>query len=292
MLYEILSKLVAESLLSLYPVFVKNIPLSIDLQMWSRFFSYIVISFWFIDFKYIFDTLFTKNGILLWIITIIHVYTSYRGFQLLESGISYSIFYLYPIMILLMAGKTVHPIMILSIIGVYLLSIHEEPVKENLEDKLDTEKEKTKEKPFINAELFDYEGIVMILLAALTEAYIYFIVRNIKTTNHWNHVFLSYFPGALLFTGYLFNSIKNIQLNSVLTGSLGINAVIGLMGYLLRFYAMSNLDTTIYAVLSYFGIFMAYVYGVVFSGDIITWPKIIGTICIILPNLFLKFTKK
>jgi hypothetical protein len=32
--------------------------------------------------------MFSKNGLLLSFITIIHVYTSYRGFQLLESGIA------------------------------------------------------------------------------------------------------------------------------------------------------------------------------------------------------------
>ena len=37
MLY-IASKVIAESLLSLYPVFVKHIELPIETQMWSRFF--------------------------------------------------------------------------------------------------------------------------------------------------------------------------------------------------------------------------------------------------------------
>ena len=34
-------------------------------------------------------------------ITLAHVYTSYRGFQLLESDYLYTLFHLYPIMILL-----------------------------------------------------------------------------------------------------------------------------------------------------------------------------------------------
>ena len=37
-MYEIIIKILSEALLSLYPVFVKNIDLALDLQVWSRFF--------------------------------------------------------------------------------------------------------------------------------------------------------------------------------------------------------------------------------------------------------------
>ena len=43
MFYEIASKLVSESLLSLYPVIVKNLAIPIEMQLWSRFFTYVVI---------------------------------------------------------------------------------------------------------------------------------------------------------------------------------------------------------------------------------------------------------
>jgi hypothetical protein len=121
MFYEIASKLASESLLSLYPVIVKNIQIPIEIQLWSRFFTYVVISIFFIDPSYIKSNLISPDGILLSVITIAHVYTSYKGFILLESGISYTIFYLYPIMILLMSGEPINPIMGMSILGVYLL---------------------------------------------------------------------------------------------------------------------------------------------------------------------------
>ena len=49
MYLEILSKLVAESLLSFYSIFVKKINVPIILQIWSRFFTYVLISSFFID---------------------------------------------------------------------------------------------------------------------------------------------------------------------------------------------------------------------------------------------------
>lgn len=276
MYLDIISKIISESLLSLYPIFVKYINIPIHLQVWSRFFTYIFISSFFIDYSFIINTIFSKYGILLALVTIIHVYSSYKGFQILESGIAYILFYTYPIMILLLAGEKISYIMIFAIIGIILLS------QEKIENFKIFEKKDIKEN-------FKYEGVVMIMLAALTEALIYFIVRNIKTNNNWNHLFLSYALGTVILTIYFFKDIKNIQFAKTLSVSMIINIFIGLVGYLLRFYAISRLDTKIYVPLSYFGILMAYIYGVFINKDVITIKKIIGTICILIPNFYLLF---
>lgn len=265
MFLEILSKLTSESLLSLYPVFVKHIGLPIGLQTWSRCFSYAIISAMFIDYSYVFNALQTSPGILLSIVTIVHIYVSYRGFELLESGVAYSIFYLYPIMILLMSKtQEINPIILLAIPGVYLLVSNEQFNLVNI----------------INSP----EGFFMMLLAAITEAIIYYLVRDIKTTNHWNHIFISYFLGAITLTLYFFKHISTIVFKSPLSISLGINTIIGLFGYLLRFYAISRLETTLYAALSYFGIFMATVYGILINGEPIQPKKIIGSLLIIVSS--------
>ena len=272
MFYEIASKLFSESLLSLYPVIVKNIAIPIEMQLWSRFFTYVVISMFFIDQSYIQSNLVSADGIMLSLATIAHVYTSYKGFMLLESGMSYTLFYLYPIMILLMSGEPISPIMGLSLLGVYLL----------YSDK--TEPNKT-EKESENKDQNKLHGVVMISLAAFTEALIYFIVRRLKTTNNWNHIFLSYFPGSIIMTGLLFTQINFA--NKSINLSLLLNGVIGLVGYLLRFFAISKLSPSIYAPLSYFGVIMAYVYGILINGEQITLMKVLGSLCIIIPNLFL-----
>jgi drug/metabolite transporter (DMT)-like permease len=266
MFYEIASKLASESLLSLYPVIVKNIAIPMEMKLWSRFFVYVAISLFFVDPAYIKSNAVSADGILLGIVTIAHVYTSYKGFMLLESGMSYTLFYLYPIMILLMSGEPISPIMGLSLFGVYLLySEDQEEMTKNKED----------------ADLDKLHGIVMISLAAFTEALIYFIVRRLKTTNNWNHIFLSYFPGSLLLTGFVYK-----QITPRVNLSLALDGVIGLVGYLLRFFAISRLTPSVYAPLSYFGVIMAYVYGILINGEQITMTKVLGTLCIIIPNLF------
>jgi len=262
MFLEILSKLTSESLLSLYPVFVKHIGLPLGLQTWSRCFSYAIISALFIDYSYVFHALKTSSGILLSLVTLLHIYVSYRGFELLESGVAYSLFYLYPIMILLMSHKRINPIILLAIPGVYLLVSNEQF---NL--------------------VQSPEGFIMMLLAALTEAIIYYLVKDIKTTNHWNHIFISYFLGAILLSLYFFKNISTTTFKGpLLSISLGINTIIGLLGYLLRFYSISKLETTLYAALSYFGIFMATLYGILINGEPIQIKKIIGSVLIIVSS--------
>ncbi len=291
--FPVISKLLSESLLSLYPVFVKNIDLSLPLQLLSRVSIYVIISFLFCNFGFIKSNLFKPMGILLGITTLAHIYASYRGFQLLESGISYTLFYTYPIFILLMSGQPFHWSILIALLGVYLLSTEQLKTKslpkhENFEE--DDQKETEKENK--NKEMFKYEGFLMIFLASLTEALIYFQIRKIKTDNNWNHVFISYFIGMivmLIYTGLNKKDINFEQLGLQKTFSIAllINAVIGTLGYYFRFYATSRMGPILYAFLSYFGIFMSFIYGLIFNKDPITMKKIMGALLIIVSNFYI-----
>jgi drug/metabolite transporter (DMT)-like permease len=276
----ILSKLLAESLLSLYPTFVKNIHLPLGLQSWSRFIAYLFVSSAFIDWAFVYKSFITGPGLLLSLITIVHVYTSYKGFQILDGGVAYALFYTYPLMILLLSGEPIKYMMIFAMIGVLLLASHENT---KTTDKL-TEKnqEKTQEKETNQLNMFGY---VMIFLAALTEAIIYFLVRYIKTDNSWNHVFISYLLGAIAYSAVYFKDIIQIEPTGNLSISLFINIFMGLFGYLLRFFSMSRLSASVYAPLSYFGIVMASIYGYMFNGEDLSPTKIAGIICIIIANI-------
>jgi len=294
MYLEIISKLIGESLLSFYSIFVKKINVDLILQVWTRFFAYVIISSVFVDWEFIYKSILSSYGILLSATTLAHVYTSYRSFQLLDSGVATTIFYIYPIIILLLSGTSLSPILLIPLLGVYLIAnefnnskdARREPYK-NGSDEKDVIKKNTQMK-----ENFWNEGIFMAIMAALTEAIIFYFVKNIKTLNNWNHLFLSYFVGAVVLTPYLWKNIINMELYGGVSLSLAVNAFIGLFGYYLRFYAITRLDTYIYAVLSYFGIVMSYVYGVFLNNDKITIQKIIGTLCIVLTNLYILYTKQ
>jgi drug/metabolite transporter (DMT)-like permease len=280
MYLEILSKLVAESLLSFYSIFVKKINVPLILQVWSRFFTYVLISSFFIDFNFVYKNVLSTNGILISFISMIHVYTSYRSFQLLDSGVATTLFYIYPLLILLFSGAELSPILLFAFLGVYLLASEPTEPFENIM------KEKTTMKEF-----YWNEGIISAFMAAFTEAFLFFMVKNIKTMNNWNHLFLSYFFGAIGLTLYLWKDIISITAYSGLSLSLIVNAFIGLVGYYLRFFAISRLDASIYAPLSYFGIVMSYIYGVFLNNDTINIRKIVGTLFIIGTNLYIVMQK-
>ena len=289
MYIEIISKILSESLLSLYPIFVKYINISFGLQIWSRFITYFLISSLFIDWTFIFKNILSQSAILLSIITIVHVYVSYRGFQLLESGIAYIIFYTYPLMILLFAKEKISYLYIFAIIGIILLAnTGREPlVSDNKNESYENKEDNNIFSKKNITENFPYEGIIMMILAALTETIIYFLIRDIKTFNNWNHLFISYGLSTIILSIYFSRELVNIKYSTNISISLIINAVIGLFGYLLRFYAITRLETKTYSSLSYIGILMAYIYGNIINKDIITIQKIIGTIFILIPNISL-----
>jgi drug/metabolite transporter (DMT)-like permease len=274
MLLPIASKLLSESLLSLYPIFVKKIGISMPLQMWTRLIAYVAISLIFIDWAFIKANIFSPESLALALVNLSHIYFSYEGFLNLESGVSFAIFNTYPLMILLLSGVAWDNAYIFVLIALAFFIYANHVDQQSVKNKEDTD--------------FVY-GLGMILLAALTEAFIYFLIRRVKTTNHWNHVFISYLLGAIIMTGYVFMQkdftfLKNIRV----LAATGLNGFIGSVGYFLRFFASYRLDAGIYSVLSYFGIIMSYVYGALFNNETLSIWKILGTVSIFISKALIK----
>jgi drug/metabolite transporter (DMT)-like permease len=186
-----------------------------------------------------------------------------------------------------MAGEKISPIMLVPLIGVGLLVYESNTENMESQDNLENQEEKDKETQESSNNLLMF-SVLMVFLAAFTEALLYFVVRDLKTKNNWNHLFISYFFGAILISGSLLTKLKQRSVNHLLTTSFVINIVIGLFGYLLRFYATTRLEPSLYAPLSYIGIIMSHVYGLFFNGDVITWKKVLGTLLIITPNVYIK----
>lgn len=296
MLTPAISMLVSESLLSLYPIFVKKIGLTLVHQVWARLVAYVGISAIFVNWSFIGSSLFTADALILAAINLSHIFFSYEGFRNLDSGVSFAIFNTYPLMILLIAGVMWNNVYLLVLLGLALFVLGESAATDK--ERSSTGPEGPKAAPFGTREEGSKErkeetkektnstyGIAMVLLAALTEALIYFMVRRIKTNNHWNHVFLSYFVGFVAFTGYLFVKGTGLPISGGRMGlAVGLNGFIGSVAYFLRFFAASNLAASIFAPLAYFGMVMSYVYGIVFNQETLSWEKVGGTLCILAAN--------
>lgn len=281
MLSGLFSKLTSESILGFVPFFIKTINISFFDKYFLRFLIFVLISIFFVDFNIIQKYLFKKDGIILGLITIIHVYTSYKGYELLKGGVANSILYLYPLFILLIKDQKFRWVYLIFLLGLFLLAYSDfyyyqkEEYQNNI---LDLSKKK---------EIYKFEGIINMLISAITEACIYFYILKIKTKNNWNHIFISYFMGLLFVLLFNIKKIINYQLNlnKFITSIFYI--FILLIGYYLRFYAINNLSTINYSILSYMGIFITYLYGFIFLKEKINIFNISGTISIILGNILL-----
>lgn len=274
--------LMSESLLSLYPIFVKKIDLSLIHQVWARLLAYVAMASIFVDWSFIRGALFSPDAMLLAAINLSHIFFSYEGFRNLDSGVSFAIFNTYPLMILLIAGVMWNNVYLLVLLGLALFVIGEATATQSATPK---KSEATQSDSTISEKPNFIYGIAMILLAALTEALIYFMIRRIKTGNHWNHVFLSYLFGFIAITGYLFKTFDFASVLKPRMGlAIGLNGFIGSVAYFLRFFAASNLTASIFAPLAYFGMVMSYVYGMVFNQETLSWEKVAGTLSILAAN--------
>ena len=103
----------SEIALSLYPQLIKLIPSTIEIQVATRCITYSILAIigYYItkqnktNITYNTNVLsFTKTSIVMGLVNIIHIISSYMCFNTLSSGVGYSIFYIYPIFNLL--GRT------------------------------------------------------------------------------------------------------------------------------------------------------------------------------------------
>jgi len=275
MISGFVSKIFSESILAFIPSFIKSVNISFYDKFFLRFLIFVIISFFLSDFTVIREYLFSKNGLFLSFVTIIHVFSSYNGYELLNGGVANSILYMYPLFILFLSDFKFRWIYIIFLIGLALLAYSN--LQENFKPIfIDKDKE----------EKFEFQGVLYMIVAAITEALIYFQVIKIKTKNNWNHIFISYFFGLLLLFLFRYQKSEMKMDGTVIVTSLFYIFIL-LVGYYLRFYAMNHLHINYYSILSYLGILFTYLYGFIFLKEKMNIYNISGTLCILFGNFIL-----
>ena len=91
---------------------------------------------------------------------------------------------------------------------------------------------------------------------------------------------------AMLALGYIGKSafkISSSGLGSILT----YNALVGFLGYALRFYLIPNVSTITFSALSFFGVIAAYLFSWIFTNEIPTIIQSLGAAAIIIANTVL-----
>jgi drug/metabolite transporter (DMT)-like permease len=261
----------------LYPILIKSVNTNIFTQVFARFFVFPALALAFgstYDFKAIWGNPYESFvSILNNLLNLGHIAVSYISFKNLPVGSAISLFYTFPVFNIiagaLLFGESLSLFSLILILiafyGVYLIAMTHRDIK-NIEDK---EKYKM--------------GVVMGILAAITETMIFIFIRSntdaqkspFYTVNH-----LYPFGLALLAVYAIFN--KNIVDTSSLNWAklLGFNALLGFTGYIARFYSIPRIPTIVFALLSFFGVAFGYLWGILFTKDEPTIKGIIGGLLI------------
>ncbi len=270
-----LSVFYSELVLSLYPILIKTVNTNIFSQLLARFFVFPALALVFgssKDFMMVWSNPYESMvGVLNGLMNLGHIAVSYLSFKNLPAGTAISLFYLYPIFnviagsILFGEKMTLTMILLIGVafIGTYLIATSRDK-KEGLEG---DKKEKYR------------MGIIMGILAALTETMIFIFIRWNKdakkspfyTVNHL------YPAGLLLLGGYAImnkNIVDTSKWNWIKL--LGFNGLLGFTGYIARFYAIPKVPTIVFSLLSFVGVGFGYIWGMLFTEDKPTSRVIIG----------------
>jgi drug/metabolite transporter (DMT)-like permease len=209
------------------------------------------------------------------LLNLLHVGASYSAFEALPAGNAMALFYTYPIWNVLGAaaalGESIPlsslPWMGLAALGAVLLS-----------------------KP--TATGWSAFGIAAAVLAALTETGIYLWFRKTTTAEEsqpWTNMFRMYGGSALLWVLVAVLGIFAIgrQGAGSLQTMLLFNALVGFVGYGLRFYMIPKVSTVVFSMISFFGVIAAYLFGWVFMGEVPSATQGLGAAAIIAANAFL-----
>lgn len=296
----------SEIALSLYPQLIKLVPTTIEIQVATRCITYsilAIIGYYITKNKHITPNTnivsFTKTSILMGAINIIHIISSYMCFNTLSSGVGYSIFYMYPIFNLL--GRTFiyhenidsinYIYTLMSILGVYLI------YKQNTKH---IQEPNTVLEPFVNIYTIlntknTTLGIGAGIVSALTESIIYFMVKdNPLSVSPFIQLLKFYLLGGIVSVIYLIQTFTltntTSTTNTTTTTSLGyhywitlilFNAIVGFVGYLLRFIMIPRLSTLLFNSLIFTGVIFAYIWGYILSNEPLTYSNVSGTLLIV-----------
>jgi drug/metabolite transporter (DMT)-like permease len=273
-----LSVLYSELVLSLYPILIKVVNTNMYTQLLSRFLVFPILAF-------LGATLYHQplwdstsdwlSALIMNIINMAHIGVSYTAFKDLPAGTAISLFYLYPIFNViagvLLFGESISllsiGLILVAFVGTYFIATsHPE------EKKTDTAYHTTYDR-----------GVIMGILAAMTETLIFIFVRSNKKAHQSPFYAISqlYPFGLVALIGYgLFqtNMVDTTPIHWLYL--LGFNAILGFTGYLARFYGISNVPTIVFSLLSFIGVIGGYVWGLLFTDDKPTVKAVIGGGCI------------
>ena len=274
-----ISLLVSNILLSSYPILIKNYVLSVDTltQLIIRCVVYILLAIPFMILNKetigIFTNLVQPKFLLISLVNLIHIYTSYKGFELLNPGVALSTFYTYPIIQLVLSkiylgtqfNSNIFYNLFGSLLGVIILN----------------------KQLFTTINILDRttlgKGLLFILGAALTESIINIFYKKVNIQNPFTSLYTLYAPSFIIYLLYIWfkhnGQIKKIFTidKSILKKVILFNILIGGIGYTLRLFSLNKISMSWFSSLSFTNSISVFVLGWLLLGEKIKLEHIIGT---------------
>jgi drug/metabolite transporter (DMT)-like permease len=217
-------------------------------------------------------------------VNILHVFESYRSFQLLPAGVAYTIIYTYPFWNLLGAkllfGEAIPPaslpLFLAAFAGILLIAYGSSQMR-------------VKSEGHFHEPGFNTRGFVAAFVSAITETLLYLIVRGSEFTNPFQNIGRLYVGAALLLLiGTA--AIKPAIFSSLSQTPQGVplfNAFVGFTSMTALVWAAKKIPVHIYSLIAFLGMVASYMWGALFAGEIPSLPALIGSLIIGLSNFYL-----
>jgi drug/metabolite transporter (DMT)-like permease len=253
--------ILAESVLALYPIAVKNIDVNFITQLVARLGTFAGLAYGLAGSADKAEA-FRPSNIVYNVLNLVHIAASYGSYTLLPAGNALALFYTYPFWTTLVGwlvlGEpfkwSVVVLLLVAAYGTWLVSQHskvEAYQDEGRPDNADTS-----------------YGVFLALLSAVTETLIYLIAKTPANPSAFSTILQLYPYGALATLAYGLYK-KNLSTNFS-TGWLPLilfNAFIGFVGYAIRFYAIPFLTASTFSILSFVGVASAFFWQLLFTKD-------------------------
>ena len=270
------SLLASNTLLSLYPILIKSFEnMGTFTQVFYRVATIILCAAPFVT--NIFDLILTPKFIGIGLINLVHIWTSYVGFQNLDTGISLSTFYSYPIFTVLLGAfflgskVSMSTIFYLGLCIAGVIAVNMRPTDSNMRPTDETPTDTPK-----NTTL----GLISIAVAALTEAIIIIFYKGTTLPNSFDSLFSLYFYSLVPMLAVAPWFLDRVPLMDVAKVT-GFNFFGGFIGYFLRLAAIPLLSVATFSGLSFTTIISGYIFGWLFFRENVGLNQLIGTLAII-----------
>ena len=261
--------LIGQIFISLYPILIKRSNATLPQQLAGRFgiFTLLplilggtsILQSVFGSFDSVVKTLAAGA------VNILHVFESYKSFQLLPAGPAYTIIYTYPFWNLIGARiflgeaipTAVLPLFLLAFIGILLIA-----------SAVANGKQETNRR-----------GLIAAFTGAITESILFLIVRGSESMNPFENIGRLYIGAAgLLATGTSIFSPNSIKEAIATPKDVPLfNALIGFTSMTALIWSAKRIPTFVYSLIAFIGLVASYGWGLLFANEVPSGRALLGS---------------